>query len=218
MKETTATSSSSDQGSLVACSPSSSDSWTSWATSWKDKLIEFQDEQQMERLRTCLQLDEILKQCRSKAVEKKSTTRQDGEDHTPSDPIESISPGLRTMKYYGWRGILKNESIDTTIQKDVQSSCSREQHAVWACRAVATGCGHELSTLKVCFENHDNEYNILTTPITGYEGGSINTSSKPSRPVVPCEDAQRSLGKCVTANAKLLLERKQAREKQAKTS
>jgi hypothetical protein len=182
---------------------SSSSPWGPFASlsSWKEKLIEFQDEQQMERLRKCLELDELLKQCRNKHSD------------SPDDPLETMSPGLRTMKYYGWRGILKRENIDPLIHQHIQSSCSREQHAVWACRAVATGCGYELSMLKTCFDNHNNEYDILTTPITRYDSPEQPPSTSSSAPLrqVPCEDAQRILGTCVTANAKKLLQRKQQR-------
>jgi hypothetical protein len=153
-----------------------------------------------------------------------------------NDPLEAISPGLRTMKYYGWRGILTNLSSssasnghaedtedqmqqeqpkddNTTFHKalhdQIQNSCSREQHAVWACRAVATGCGKELAHLKKCFEEeHPNEQEmILVVPHTGYD-----TSAREVNNHIPCLQAQQTLGACVTANAKSLLERKQRRE------
>ena len=233
--------------------PSSSSSSSSWwpfsssssaSSSWQEQWEEFHDGQRLERLSTCLQLDDILKQCR-----RQRKFRQRDESDNDVDPLETISPGLRTMKYYGWRGILtklkKSTSSDNDDKRDdgdgdhdtrhqtqpdpafnkalhdqIQSSCSREQHAVWACRAVATGCGKELAHLKKCFEDdYPNEQEmILVVPHTAYDNSNSakdNNNKKGtarSSIIIPCYEAQQRLGACVTANATSLLERKQKRE------
>jgi hypothetical protein len=205
-----------------ATSSSSSSSWS--YSSLKEQLDTFQDAQRLERLARCLQLDQLLKDCRQRH-------RKESDVHSPSelDPLESISPGLRTMKYFGWRGILvsnpelgqsSDETTAATIAVDddddiramihnrIRHSCSREQHAVWACRAVATGCGKELASLKKCFEQQLHSYDILTAPHTGYE---TKLNNYPTHKI-PCFQAQQLLGSCVTSNAQLLLRRKQQRE------
>jgi hypothetical protein len=149
--------------------------------------------------------------------------------------LESISPGLRTMKYFGWRGILASQasapgqSIDQTIaiavdnndndtrtmiHNEIRQSCSREQHAVWACRSVATGCGKELASLKKCFEQLDHTYDVLLVPHTGYD---TKRNYYPNHKI-PCFQEQQLLGSCVTSNAQQLLRRKQQREAAAQNA
>jgi hypothetical protein len=236
--------------------PLASSSTPAWSySSLKEQWGTFQDAQRLERLAVCLQLDQLLKECRQRRGRQ---SRSHGNSHSTAsspharDSIESITPGLRTMKYYGWRGILKstekeekegttssemnaessnNDTVTASdsdsgqlsaIHQQIQSSCSREQHAVWACRAVATGCGKELASLKKCFEEDHHVYDILTVPHTGYENynnsSSNNNNNNTKQPVIPCWKAQNILGSCVTANAKQLLERKQQREADAATS
>lgn len=127
----------------------------------------------------------------------------------------------------------QNDGPDLSVfHPRIRSSCAREQHAVWACRAVATGCGMDLSKLKRCFESVDNDNNtdenlqrlpqhirVLTTPYTNYEGFVEEVASKDGTVVslkqrIPCHDIQRQLGSCVTASGRELLQRKQQRERQ----
>jgi len=233
--------------SSTSTSTSTSSSWFGPLSSLKQQWEEFDDQQRINRLKSCQILDEILNNCRQKQKQQHSSQQQQQQqqqqqtnqqqDNDDIDPIESVSIGLRNMKYFGWRGILSskketetetkaqdegdndndnangcevNENEKIQIQKQekydinneellsklfhpkIRQSCSREQHAVWACRAVSTGCGKDLSQLKRCFEdidteksndnnknnnndnNNDNQlpphYRILTAPYTNYEG------------------------------------------------
>ena len=202
---------------------SSTSSWFEPLLSLKQQWEEFDDGQRINRLKACQILDEILNNCQQKQIaqqqqnpsqqQQQSSQQQQNDD--VDDPIESVSIGLRNMKYFGWRGILSSKkSADTDtdeitkIQDEngnsnasnngneitnndeheknqllfhskIRQSCSREQHAVWACRSVSTGCGKDLSLLKRCFEDIDTDteieklpphYRILTAPYTNYEG------------------------------------------------
>ncbi|KAG7343719.1 hypothetical protein IV203_021727 [Nitzschia inconspicua] len=235
-------------------SPSSSASSSSWSVaSLQEQWNTFQDSQRLERLASCLELDQLLKECRKQQISSNGKNNNNNNTNLvqTTDPLESISPGLRTMKYFGWRGILSQlrpqqsmvakEDINPTatgsiiqeqdddshdrdhhreldaIHRQIQSSCSREQHAVWACRAVATGCGKELASLKRCFEEQHHAYDVLTVPRTNYEGSS-NTEGKSDRRTIPCFEEQQVMGSCVTTNALQLLERKQQREGRKKES
>jgi hypothetical protein len=113
----------------------------------------------------------------------------------------------------------------------IRSSCAREEHAVWACRAISTGCGKDLSELKKCFDDVDNEtetngesrplpqhVRVLTSPFTNYQG-IVEKVGEPSdknvvsvKEQIPCYEIQWRLGSCVTENGKQLLQRKQERE------
>ena len=216
-------SSSNDKKEQNATSSSSTSSWFEPILSLKQQWEEFDDGQRINRLKACQILDEILNNCQQQQIaqqqqnpsqqQQQSSQQQQNDD--VDDPIESVSIGLRNMKYFGWRGILSSKkSADTDtdeitkIQDEngnsnassngneitnndeheknqllfhskIRQSCSREQHAVWACRSVSTGCGKDLSLLKRCFEDIDTDteieklpphYRILTAPYTNYEG------------------------------------------------
>ena len=239
-----------------ASKTSSTSSWSSWFVSpsvLKERFQEFDDQQRIDRLSECRKLDKILNDCRKRNQPGKAKSRytKNIPDDKSEDAIESISIGLRNMKYFGWRGILKT-SAPTSSEKDtttenqesepskkmepvrdgpdlsvfhpnIRSSCAREEHAVWACRAIATGCGKDLSELKKCFDDVDNadsaqlpqHVRVLTAPYTNYQGivesvaGDRAASMKRQ---IPCHEIQRKLGSCVTENGKQLLERKQQRE------
>ncbi|VEU35425.1 unnamed protein product [Pseudo-nitzschia multistriata] len=250
---------------------SASSAWSfsslfSSSSSFKDRFQEFDDKQRIERLSACQELDKILSDCRERHQQREDPSKlginEDNGDHH-LDPIESVSIGLRNMKYFGWRGILlqrkreANSPTDGNVEVQmvennddgpdlsafhdkIRSSCAREQHAVWACRAVATGCGKDISELKRCFESVDifdedgidnssmeparlpQHIRVLTTPYTNYEGiiekvadstDGNNNDVASLRNRIPCHDIQRRLGSCVTANGRALLERKQQRER-----
>eukprot|EP00536_Pseudo-nitzschia_multiseries_P003917 jgi/Psemu1/284729/fgenesh1_pg.62_\ len=221
-------------------------------SSLRERFQEFDDQQRIQRLSACQQLDAILSDCRERhANNNNNNNNNKHRNHPNNDPIESVSIGLRNMKYFGWRGIAttpsdqnddnnndsNNDELSSLVRSRIRSSCSREQHAVWACRAVATGCGKDLAELKRCFDHDDdgaasasasapNQTHhhrvLLTNPYTNYEGffengggsgGSGSGDGDGVLPRIPCGDVQRKLGSCVTAGGRELLERKQQRER-----
>ena len=204
--------------------PSSSWSYESLMNWWKD----LHDEQRLERLQQCRQIEQVLKECQQKQnhraqekvsfwkKSKKADTQPDASD--ADNQIESIVPGLRMMKYFGWRGINSHadDGDDQQVQ-DISSSCAREQHALWACRAVSIGCGNDLSRLKKCFDSdtnqdgndHDHEEGgrrripkVLQNPSIAYEPKSQRDIDEAT-----CGDLQAILGKCVGQGAQELYER-----------
>jgi hypothetical protein len=172
------------------------DSWWSWFS-------KFQDEQRLERLQQCRRLEDLLKQCETKA----------SSDYSPT-AIEEFSGGLRIMKYFEWRGIFDEKEdlpnpLPPKLQEALVSSCARERHAVWACRGVAVGCGKELGALKQAFDEQ-GPLAILYEPRTAYESTSPPSSSSSS--TIPCAESQYTLGACVRQGANDLLERQQQRK------
>ena len=222
--------------------------WSSWFVSpsvLKERFQEFDDQQRIDRLSECRKLDKILNDCRKRNQPGKPKSRYTKKNDNV-DPIESVSIGVRNMKYFGWRGIIKstspsNESANDEVSKtddtkakptapdgpnlsvfspQIRSSCAREEHAVWACRAIVTGCGKDLSELKKCFEDIDEQdanfpphVRVLTSSYTNYQGIVEKVGSDAIKQQIPCHEIQRRLGSCVTENGKQLLERKQQREK-----
>ncbi|OEU10306.1 hypothetical protein FRACYDRAFT_263843 [Fragilariopsis cylindrus CCMP1102] len=215
-----------EQNTTSSSVSTSSTSWFEPLLSLKQQWEEFDDGQRINRLKACQILDEILNNCQQQQIaqqqqnpsqqQQQSSQQQQQQNDDVDDPIESVSIGLRNMKYFGWRGILSSKKAGTDTDTDeiakiqdengnsnasnngneitnndeheknrlvfhskIRQSCSREQHAVWACRSVSTGCGKDLSLLKRCFEDIDidteteqlpPQYRILTTPYTNYEG------------------------------------------------
>ena len=116
-----------------------------------------------------------------------------------SEKLEERGLALRNIKYFDWRGIAKKHP-------EIENLCSREEHLVWASRAVAIGCGRELGALKTCFEN-EGAYKVLMTPTTAYEEGQVQ-----KRMVIPCHERQQKLGNCVSIGANELYERRKRRQ------
>eukprot|EP00980_Cylindrotheca_fusiformis_P016481 scaffold4911_cov100-Cylindrotheca_fusiformis.AAC.6 len=174
-------------------------------TSWFEQFSTFQDEQRIERLQThCQSLESLLKECRSRK-NKSSTSTSTSED------LEQQGLPLRTIKYFDWRGIAKE-------YPQIEEYCAREEHMVWACRAVAIGCGKELGALKTCFQSHDAQ-KILTTNVTAYEQQQQQQQPTPQESCY-CSNLQNALGTCVTNGAHELYERrrKQRQKQQAATT
>lgn len=251
---------------------SSISSWTSWFVSpsvLQERFQEFDDQQRIERLSECRKLDKILRECRKRHHPGKAKSRYT-KNTDQDDPIESVSIGVRNMKYFGWRGILKSPSPspspsqstpkdepsakgepsgadNETVHDDVpdlsvfhpkiRSSCAREEHAVWACRAISTGCGKDLADLKRCFDDVDQNsegetsggsrlpqhIRVLMSSFTNYQGivekigqssdATTNDNVVSMKQRIPCYEIQRRLGSCVTENGTRLLDRKQQRDR-----
>ena len=228
------------------------DAWWSWFTN-------LQDDQRIERLQRCQEIHTVLVQCQVQQQKVQQQQQHPRSTKTPTTPtttsstesnyydpmsIESFSGGIRTMKYFGWRGILQppqqaqlqaqqqqpqqqdepqpqeqqqqQQQMSERVKTAIVHSCSREQHALWACRAVAVGCGKELGSLKAGFDQV-GPWNVLFEPQTAYETSTQNkTTSKNTvdpHARIPCADLQSSLGTCVQRGADALLERTQRRDK-----
>lgn len=175
---------------------STNETWWSWFS-------KVQDDQRIERLQRCRQLQDVLVSC------------QTASQYDPLS-IESFSGGLRTMKYFGWRGIISQQNPENEMPQSVRhaivQSCAREQHALWACRAVAVGCGKELGALKAGFDQMGDPFPVLFESKTSYEEvSSPNNSTSSSTRILPCAQLQSTLGACVRKGADELLERTNAR-------
>ena len=116
------------------------------ASSWKAWWQDFADDQRLQRLADCRQIQEILQQCR----------QQQGQQN---QVLEDCTPGLRMVRYFGWRNLHNS------------NNCAREVHSLWGCRAISLGCGPDLVRLKECFDERGN--NLLQEPDTAYEQSTL---------------------------------------------
>lgn len=152
-----------------------------------EQFSSFQDDQRVERLQThCKSLERLLNDCRKTGK-------------SSSEALEHRGLPLRNIKFFDWRGIANDHP-------EIENSCSREEHLVWGCRAVAIGCGRELGALKECFQL-EGALKILRADSTAYEHDGPS-----STPDIPCKDVQKTVGTCVATGALDLYERRRLRQ------
>ena len=152
------------------------------------------------------------------------------DDHLHVDTIETVPAGIRMLRYFDWRhlGHPKPTAIGstetTTVEKHTTptstesleqaqklvATCRREEHAVWACRAIALKCGGELSQVRTCFQSLPGAPTQILHYPTQYEG---NDDSDPSLQV-PCITVQKALASCVAKQATALEGRVNKRRQQ----
>lgn len=183
------------------------------------------DEQRLERLQQCQSLAQVLHACRTK------------QSNRPQ--LEDFPMGIRSVRYFQWRHEPHDDDHDddhygekTKQRAAAETSCIREEHALWACRAVALKCGQQLVALRDCFGEHTAD-ELLSQDKTAYDcrissgaGGGGNGSSdmgnvvrdSPTLPNVPCAAFQDALGVCVAKNVKALSERQKQWKKQQQES
>lgn len=168
----------------------------------KTAFVDKADVQRLDRLRQCRILEEIMAECRRA---RKTKSKQEERAH-----LEDCPNGIRMLRYFDWRNV-----------HDYDRKCSREQHAVWACRAGALQCGGDLVQLRTCFDevqeplpdnpNVKNHGAVLRCSASAYEAKPKHAGRE-----IPCRTLQEQMGKCVAKNAAALVEREAARELAAK--
>jgi hypothetical protein len=139
------------------------------------------------------------------------------------------------LHYFQWR------NLDPPLPDRARETCAREEHALWACRAVATACGPDLVAVKRCFGarapaeilGHRPAYDGFgeveeTDPPSGSPPPSSATpiqsraTKSPSvapavsqqQPPPPCAEVQRAMGKCVEEGVRDLNRRVEERKSQ----
>ena len=103
------------------------------------------------------------------------------------------------LRFFHWRELPENPA----------TACQREEHALWACRAVAVGCGEPLTKLRDCFDAVGPR-EVLTQK----DGGCYESSHQSSKgkQTIPCAEFQEAVGKCVAKNLHELQQRVAQRE------
>ena len=215
----------------TAPSSSSSSSSSIWSRDYWTGLM---DQQRLERLRQCYALNAILKACEhdhhrhtKHQHTKKEKTGSSKDTHQKEGGIpklDEVGGGIRMLHYYGWRQTQQhmmqqqqhsNSKNSTPAAAAAaativhQPGCIPERHAVWACRAIALGCGKELNVMKTCFDDHTAE--VLSERKTAYEQADKkddhNSNSNKRPRAIPCADFQKAVGKCIQESTTGLTQR-----------
>ena len=204
----------------------SSNPLSSIFSSVKDQLIDIVDEQRMERLKHCRAIENVYNECRrfNKLIKQQQQQSTSSETATTTAStvkrtmhLEDIPPGIRILKYYDWRNV-----------HDFDHKCSREKHAVWACRAGALQCGADLVKLRNCFNaavippagvtdlSNKNFGAVLNVATTAYEPSKLKQSND-NVFAIPCREFQEKMGLCIATNATALAEREMLRSEKTST-
>jgi hypothetical protein len=203
--------------------------------SLQSKWRQISDSQRIDRLQQCQALHDILSECRQRNADPQrhdesrgrelrrkereiqqmssqspsvastvgdATTTTAAASETPT--IENTPAGIRMLHYFQWRNLEEEDGASVLV--DARRLCTREEHALWACRAVATACGPDLVQVKRCFDETGPSIlqqaaaydKVSAVPSTSEEAKvreSASSTSSSSSP--PCVDVQRSMGSCV---------------------
>lgn len=136
-------------------------------------LTDLMDEQRRSRLSQCRELDQVLSDCRKQRPDRAQ--------------LEDFPMGIRMVRYFDWRN--RNDGAD----------CVREEHALWACRAVGLQCGPDLVKMRDCFKQQQSL--ILQQTETAYE---IKEQQQETNKNLACFELQSQLGACVKQKATAL--------------
>ncbi|KAL7518423.1 hypothetical protein ACHAWX_005141 [Stephanocyclus meneghinianus] len=198
-------------------------------------LSAFADQQRAERLASCRELERMLNSCQA---ESKIRAANPDADALPSEDVmvATTRSGIRIARFFRWNsphadhnsgdssdivgGIVKNSNGTERlghnnyggVGSNYSHGCHKETHELWACRALALGCGSYLSDLRRCWDENAQIHARNNSPADDsseieYEdrGGSFRADA--------CREIQQHMAKCVTKNATELAERIEARRK-----
>ena len=88
--------------------------------------------------------------------------------------------------------------LNTNTSPRYSKDCIKETHEMWACRALALGCGNHLSNLKQCWSDASSVQQSKGE-ITFKDGDSASDAS--------CRGIQQQMARCVTKNTAELEQR-----------
>ena len=139
-----------------------------------------------------------------------SSTNDTGHNHHQLT-LENTPGGIRMLRFFHWRELPADFPVH---------NCRRQEHAVWACRAVAVGCGQPLTQLRDCFDEQGPERILVSRygkgrTQTSYTDASADDRLKQS---IPCHEYQRAVGTCVASNLHDLQQRVEQRNKTSVTA
>ena len=102
-----------------------------------------------------------------------------------------------------------NKPSSTTSTTSHSVHCTRETHALYACKALALGCGSDLMKMKNCFVEQLGTTNPSSIHYDSNDGGGGESSLSSSS--TKCHLEQRKVGDCIRKNMNELNERLEKR-------
>jgi hypothetical protein len=192
----------------------------------------FADKQRSERLEQCKQLEDILMACQkanevvdttggavATDISVTNTSRSEArikrffQWNEPQQSNDDKSSVLRdaTASILDGDGDNNDEKLTRNNQSQrlnnnsslYSKGCIKETHEMWACRALALGCGNHLSDLRRCWSDASSVQN--KGELTFKDGDSGSDAS--------CRGIQQQMARCVVKNTAELKERMTAATK-----
>lgn len=197
-------------------------------------LTEFADRQRIERIEKCRELERILKACQAANKARNAGNELDTNAPSPDeDDYEATRSSTRIARFFKWKegedgngpqeqhtlSDAANSFTDAGLdapgvatkkkpnKRSYSEGCGIETHELWACRALALGCGNHLRDLRYCWEDANLAQAIKNSDGVTYASSGSGTSEN------SCRDIQLSMSKCVNRNAAELAERVQSMKK-----
>lgn len=204
----------------------------------------FADQQRMDRLEQCRQLERILASCQSANTNDAQASAVNEFENKSSGmaDIPASRSGARIARFFKWEqndseqqaesnssalsdaasslyggsdnGGEKSQSIQSkksSVRNRFSKGCAIETHEMWACRALAVGCGNHLIDLRRCWS--DDTKMVQKESMTGEGITMYNENHQKEK---SCREIQISMARCVNKHAKELDERSTERVKAAK--
>lgn len=204
----------------------------------------FADQQRMDRLEQCQQLQRILAACQSANNDARDAPMNETEEILD---IPQSRSGARIARFFKWDSPNSDEQNDaqeqsTSVLSEAASSfykgsdnddvgecesvqskksiarrscyskdCAIETHELWACRALALGCGNHLGDLRRCL---DDANPVLVRNSGGDEVEYYIDEKKKKN---SCREIQVDMARCVNRHAAELDERNKAAKAAAAT-
>jgi hypothetical protein len=158
---------------------------------------------------------------------KASQTIEDGDNNNSNNVVdeenctaaEKTKSRARISRFFQWDTPKASQTIEDgdnnnvadegncTVKSKFSQGCHKEIHELWACRALALGCGGYLGELKEVW----NEESLVSLQNVSSGSNSEITFEDRKDSEAKAREIQQMMAKCVTKNASELAERLEAR-------
>ena len=105
--------------------------------------------------------------------------------------------------------IMQIKGKKSVARMSFSDNCAIETHELWACRALAVGCGSHLAELRQCWSDAERQSLLAKMKEDGVELYSNSNSNKKD---ASCRSVQLNMARCVNKNSAELDERVKASE------
>lgn len=176
-------------------------------------LSQFADEQRAERLASCRHLEHILNSCQAESKNRESSDLVANSVILDDSAAEKTKSGTKIARFFRWDKYEASQPVEgnETESKDSHVSaismsnysegCHKEIHELWACRALALGCGSYLKDLRQLW-NDDAQISLRNEMAAEDSSTSeIIYEDRKTTTEADAREIQQMMAKCVTKNA-----------------
>ena len=132
-----------------------------------------------------------------------SSAAQQQIDTNASDVFTEAASSFTNDNESGNSNNQRSKTSSNSSRQNYSKGCVIETHELWACKALAVGCGNFLSDLRQCW----TQQQIEDAQRSENEGMTYHNSNRDN-----CRDIQIDMGRCVKKNIKELDDRAAKRQ------